>query len=120
MYATVDELTNAVESLVKEAKNGLSVSRGAADGFGRTGVPILEVAGFSGGFVRVWEEGGRGDFLFEVGTTDDFGAWWGTRRRVQQLLPHLIVELAQGHFEIVAGRITATVEGRAISLREQM
>lgn len=66
------------------------------------------------------EEGGRGDFLFEVGTTDDFGARWGTRRRLQQLPPHLIVESAQGHVEIAAGHITATVKGRAISVREQM
>jgi hypothetical protein len=83
-------------------------------------VPTLEIAGASGGRVRVWEEGGHGDFLFEVGNADEFGAWWGQRRKKQEQLPNVIVELAGGRFEVLKGRITVKVSGRAISLREQM
>ena len=120
MFATVDELRVGVEDLAVETETVLSVSRGTADGFGRTEVPTLEIVGDSGGRVRVWEEGGRGDFLFEVGVTDEFGAWWGQGRKKQEQLPNVIVELAGGRFELVKGRITVNVSGRAIALREQM
>jgi hypothetical protein len=119
MLETVADLKWALAPLADAADVALTLDMATADGFGGTDVPVLDVATPAGQVVRVWEEGG-GDFLFEVGATQEFGAWWAQRPKKQSQLPNVLLALSLGEFQVVNRRITVIVDGRPITLREQM
>jgi len=120
VIATVKELGDALTALATEKGTVLTVRRSTADGFGNTGVAILEISMTEGERVRAWEEGGRGDFRFEVGAEERFGGWWAKSPKKQSDLPGVVLELAAGRYEVVDGRVTVRVNGHIVTLRDQM
>jgi hypothetical protein len=120
MLSTVDELSVAVADEVRVARADVEQAVTRMDGFGSTDVDVLEVSAPDGGFVRVWQEGGRGDYLFEIGPEELFAAWWGQRRERQARLPQIVLALALNRFEEDGGRITVRVGAERIALRTRM
>jgi hypothetical protein len=111
-----EPLRNLAGQLPALGGEDLRVQPGLADGFGIVGASILDVTRVET-TVRVWNAG-DGDFWFQLGDEQQ-AAWWRQDGK-RTPLPKVIMALVEGAYVIRKARVTMTIDGKSVVLRESI
>lgn len=100
------------------AADGLNLVFGKESGFGLVDASILHITGPAKTEVRLWDEGG-GDFFIEIGEERLVAAWWRQDAK-RASLARVVRAILDGTFAVAKGRVTVTVDGKGVMLRDQI